>query len=142
MSEYTPGPWLLKEPSSPPFKYTILAPDFGDECIVSAMVVAWASGQKTFEECLDARYFAHETQSGIIAMLERQRADMRLITASPNLLEALRPFAHFARMLKLAPMGGVGDDLYVLHSGTEYEARLTRSALDDALAAIAKAEGK
>ena len=43
--------------------------------------------------------------------------------------EALAPFADFAKRFDAMPLGGLHDDLYVIHAGTEWEASIRLSSL-------------
>lgn len=52
------------------------------------------------------------------------------------LAEALEPFAHFIEQWNKKPLGFDVDDIYSIHSGTEWEASITISNLQRALAAL------
>lgn len=56
------------------------------------------------------------------------------------LMEALRPFAEFAERFHAKPLRGLADELYTIHTGTEWEAALRLSDCERALAALRSPE--
>lgn len=46
---------------------------------------------------------------------------------SVEVMDTLRPFAHFWRQWERQPMRQMADEFYAIHVGTEYEASLRRS---------------
>lgn len=53
--------------------------------------------------------------------------------------EALEPFAKYAEVRERQPMLGLGDDIHVIHSGTDHECAISLSHCKAARAALAKA---
>lgn len=56
-----------------------------------------------------------------------------------KLIEALKPFARFAKMYEAKPLSGMGDAIYAIHTGTEWEAEIKRSDCAIALALLRSA---
>lgn len=55
---------------------------------------------------------------------------------------ALEPFAKFAEQWNRKPIKTIGDDVYTIHTGTEYEASLRRSDCEQARAALVEPAGE
>lgn len=60
-----------------------------------------------------------------VAMQYAEQASRRLALAR-GLME---PLAHFSRMFEAKPLGGQHDDIYAIHTGTEWAARINRKEL-------------
>ncbi len=59
-----------------------------------------------------------------------------------ELVDALRPFAEFARQWQRQPMRGMHDVFYAIHTGTDYAAELKHSECTAALVLVDKYETK
>lgn len=57
-------------------------------------------------------------------------------------IQLLQPFANFAKKFNAKPLGGIGDHLYGIHTGTEWEANLHLSDMNAVLAFIERIGGK
>ena len=66
-------------------------------------------------------------------LVERLRARLATPASAPvgetreQLLDALKPFAEFARQWNRQPLSRIADEVYGIHGGTEYEAYLRLS---------------
>lgn len=87
---HTPGPWVLELQEVRPHRIVIRA---GDREILSQDMYAHSSVQRTLADCLAAIGFPAAERASIIAALQEQVANARLIAAAPDLLEALNVFA-------------------------------------------------
>lgn len=63
---------------------------------------------------------------------ETQRLKRAMQRHSEQLLAALEPFAHFANQWEAQPLGRYDDEIYSIHTGTEWEASIRLSDLQKA----------
>lgn len=121
---YTRGPWTAEFNEKWPFDIEITA---GDAVVLRAKRVCHSTGQKTIQDCRDAKGFK-ETASGEWAAeyarraIAEQEANITLIAAAPDLLKSLEWALAMVVVAHLTPNGMI--------------------AYRDAQDAIAKAEDK
>lgn len=76
----------------------------------------------------------------IDSRLENRKPDAAYIVhtanAYPKLIAALRPFADYALKRAAMPLNGLGDVLHAIHIGTEWEAEVTLTQCNAALALL------
>lgn len=59
-----------------------------------------------------------------------------LLAAYEQATDALKPFAHFAHQWRRAPLRGIADEVYSIHTGTEYAASIRLSDCERAIEAL------
>lgn len=90
-------------------------------------------------EC-NIHYEADEESQGHFEAIKE--ANAQLISAAPEMAEALKPFERFIEAFESKPMRGLDETIYAIHAGTEHEAVITREHMRKARAALAKARGE
>lgn len=85
-AKHTPGPWELEQQPTWPWDLCV---SWGDEVVITARRWAHSTSQKTVADVLAGKHMGKDREKAA-AMNQRQLANLRLISAAPELLEALR----------------------------------------------------
>lgn len=86
-AKHTPGPLFVRQPEMFPFDVEIV--EASGNVVFQESRCALSTKQKTVEDVMQGHGFPVDQRDAVIAANERQVADMTLLAAAPDLLEAL-----------------------------------------------------
>ena len=80
------GPWTLEEDTDWPFGFSVRS---GKDLVISSDRIAYSTAQQNLADIYDATGFKQDERGEVIKAVRDQKADMELIAAAPELLDAL-----------------------------------------------------